>query len=237
MQTTKWRVPPFWRSHLESLNYQMTSSSDETCHGVVFLFKMSQSPYPTTEHWLKILAVFLFFIDERGDDSSEPTDKLTIDKVKHLSWELNKLDCIDSKNSLGKLILPERTRQTGWMACVPETLLPPQPHTHTLTCDDTGEGAAHGDRRVRGGGPAKGRHDRRRPAERSEGGRVAVVAVVVHLRRRRVAHQGGVGPIVSEIGVRRRCICVHGPVLRRWSLVLFTSDATHCRACRADVSD
>lgn len=63
----------------------MTSSSDETCHGVVFLFKMSQSPYPTTEHWLKILAVFLFFIDERGDDSSEPTDKLTIDKVKHLS--------------------------------------------------------------------------------------------------------------------------------------------------------
>lgn len=117
---------------------------------------------------------------------------------------------------------------------LPETLISPPPK---LTCDDTGEGAAHSHRRERGGGPAKGRHDRRRPAERSEGGRVAVVAVVVRLRGWRVTHQGGVGPIVSEMGVRRRCIWVLGPVLRRWFLVFFTPDTTHCRAYREDSSD
>lgn len=115
---------------------------------------------------------------------------------------------------------------SAWNLIIP----PPLPRQLKLTCDDTGEGAAHGHRRVRGGRPAKGRHDRRRAAERSEGGRVAVVAVVVRLGDWRVTHQGGVGPIVSEMGVDRRCIWVLGPVLQRWSLVLFTSDTTHCQA-------
>lgn len=102
----------------------------------------------------------------------------------------------------------------------------------TLTCDDAGEGAAHRHRGERRGRPAKGRHDRGRPAEGREGGRVTVVAVVVRLHGRRVTHQGGVGPVVAQVGVNWRGIGVIGSVLERRALVLFTPHATHCQACR-----
>ena len=76
----------------------------------------------------------------------------------------------------------------------------------TLTWDDAWEGAAHGHRGEGGGGATEGRHDRGGPAEGGEGGGVAVVAVVVGLHGRRVTHQGGVRPVVAQVGVYWRCI-------------------------------
>lgn len=145
----------------------------------------------------------------------------------------------------GKMILSKRLRQTNWMArgrlrVWKHMLLLPLSAwnlifpTPKLTCDDTGEGAAHSHWRVRGGSPAKGRHDQRCPTKRSEG---SYVAIVVRLRDWRVTHQSGVGPIVSEMCVHRRCIWVLWPILRRWSLVLFTSDTSHCQAYKEDISD
>lgn len=114
--------------------------------------------------------------------------------------------------------------------CLPEYLN----LLHKLTCDDTGEGAAHSHWRERGGGPAKGRHDWRRPAKGCEGGGVTVVAVVVCLHSWRMTHQGGVRPIMAQMGVDRRSIRVIGSVLECRALVLFTPDATHCQACRKE---
>lgn len=101
-----------------------------------------------------------------------------------------------------------------------------------LTCDDAGEGAAHGHRGEGGGGPAERRHDRGRSAERREGGAVAVVAVVVHLHGGRVAHQGGVRAVGALVDAGRRGIGVVGPVLERRTLVLFTPDTSHRGAWR-----
>lgn len=105
-----------------------------------------------------------------------------------------------------------------------------------LTCDDPGEGTAHRHGGEGGGGPAERRHDRRRPAEGREGGGVTVVAVVVRLHGGRVTHQGGVGPVVAQVGVVRRGVV--GPVLHsagRRALVLFAPDATHRQACRGEL--
>lgn len=61
---------------------------------------------------------------------------------------------------------------------------------------------------------------------------MTVVAVVVRLCGRRMTHQGGVGPVVAQVGVNRRGIGVIGSVLERRALVLFTPHTTHCQACR-----
>lgn len=61
---------------------------------------------------------------------------------------------------------------------------------------------------------------------------MTVVAVVVRLRGRRMTHQGGVGPVVAQVGVSWRGIGVIGSVLERWALVLFTPHTPHCQACR-----
>lgn len=174
---------------------------------------------------------------------SEPTERK---QIKRLSGELNELDCIWSK-LLRKKKSSERTRQAdGWcvsvcvntyttilLLCLPETTyLSPK-----LTCDDAGEGAAHGHWCVRGGGPAKGCHDWRHPTEWCKGSAVAVVAIVVRLHGWWVPHQGGVRPIVSKMGIDRCCTWVIGSVLWCRSLVLFTSDTTHCQAYRKDISD
>lgn len=66
---------------------------------------------------------------------------------------------------------------------------------------------------------------------------MAIVAIVVCLHGWRVTHQGGVGPIVSKMGIDGRCIWVIGSVLRCRPLVLFTSDTTHRQAYRKDILD
>lgn len=63
---------------------------------------------------------------------------------------------------------------------------------------------------------------------------MTVVAVVVCLYRWRMTHQGGVGPIMAQMGVDRRGIRVIGSVLERRALVLFTPDTTHRQACGKD---
>lgn len=107
-------------------------------------------------------------------------------------------------------------------------------HLQKLTCDDAGEGAAHSHWGEGGGGPTEGCHDWWRPTEGSEAGCVAVVAVVVCLHSWRMTHQGGVGPIVAQVGVDRRGIWVIGSVLQGRALVLFTPYATHRQACRQE---
>lgn len=61
---------------------------------------------------------------------------------------------------------------------------------------------------------------------------MTVVAVVVRLHGRRMTHQGGVGPVVAQVGVNWRGTGVIGSVLERRALVLFTPHTTHCQACR-----
>ena len=135
------------------------------------------------------------------------------------------------KNTL--LFLPHR--QTGFYArAIFPGLKTSLNHLHKLTCDDAGKGAAHSHRGEGGGGPAEGCHDWWRPTEGGEAGCVAVVAVVVCLHSWRMTHQGGVGPIVAQMGVDRRGIWVIGPVLQGWALVLFTPYTTHRQACREE---
>lgn len=103
---------------------------------------------------------------------------------------------------------------------------------HKLTCDDTGEGTVHSHWGEGGGGPAKGRHYWRRPPKGREAGSVTVVAVVVCLHSWGMTHQGGIRPVVAQVGVDRCGICVVRSVLQGRALVLFTPDTTHRLACR-----
>lgn len=63
---------------------------------------------------------------------------------------------------------------------------------------------------------------------------MTVVAVVVCLHSWRMTHQGGVRPIMAQMGVDRRSIRVIRSVLECRALVLFTPDTTHCQACRKE---
>ena len=63
---------------------------------------------------------------------------------------------------------------------------------------------------------------------------MTVVAVVVCLHSGGVTHQGGVRPVVAQVGVGGRVVRVVGSVLQRRALVLFTPDATHRQACREE---
>lgn len=63
---------------------------------------------------------------------------------------------------------------------------------------------------------------------------MTVVAVIMRLHRWRAAHQGGIRPIVTKVGVDWRSVWVVRPVLQRRALVLFAPDTTHRQACRED---
>ncbi len=65
---------------------------------------------------------------------------------------------------------------------------------------------------------------------------MTVVAVVVCLHSWGVTHQGGVGPVVAQMGVDRRGIGIGiiRSVLQRRALVFFAPDASHRQACRRE---